>query len=86
VPDSHPDAERREAEERPAEERPAGEDAAERAPAADWWVPAVPPPDPAPAGVRPVSPVGADDSSPSGETTGASPHTPQYSSPPPTSS
>ncbi|EPY92933.1 hypothetical protein K530_50680 [Streptomyces noursei CCRC 11814] len=52
-----------------------------------------PPPDGAgpatvasPRSIRSVSTVAVADSSPSGDTTGASPHTSQYSSPPPTSS
>ncbi|WP_431607850.1 hypothetical protein [Streptomyces griseocarneus] len=35
---------------------------------------------------RPGDPVGGEEICPPGETTGASPHSPQYSSPPPTSS
>ncbi len=80
--DSRPDTERRDADGRDGALRPEpgpGEGTVSSAPAASR--PVVPP-----ASARPVRPVAGEDSRPPDETTGARPHTSQYSSPPPTSS
>ncbi|CAL9290904.1 hypothetical protein SUDANB25_01826 [Streptomyces sp. SudanB25_2051] len=97
---SRPDTDRRDAAER--EERPdePPDGRPEARPEDAGGIPAPPPgaPDPGPAPVPdrtgpaapgcppPAMPVGGDDTAPSGATTGAMPHVPQYSPPPPTSS
>lgn len=86
--DNRPDTERRDVDER-AEgallpDPGAGEGTVSKAPAASRSARALSAASSASA--RPVRPVGGEETRPSGETTGASPHRSQYSSPPPTSS
>ncbi|GGQ20812.1 hypothetical protein GCM10010249_44340 [Streptomyces roseolilacinus] len=83
--DSRPDTDRREPDE--PDERAEGPDgrAAPGPGAAPDDAPAAAP-GPAAGRPPPTTPVGGDDTAPSGATTGARPHVSQYSSPPPTSS